>query len=102
PPPVIRQSQSHVRPSHAMYSKLKQDDGVETGSTGSTPTTPQCALCEMYPTTAYNYSAHRHKSTLAQNGIYLNCSCGLKVTSQSKNSKYIKEVHSYSVHSAQA
>ncbi|GMS97619.1 hypothetical protein PENTCL1PPCAC_19794, partial [Pristionchus entomophagus] len=59
------------------------------------PTTPQCFLCETYPTTTYGYTAHlyihHNKSTLAQNGIYLNCSCGLTVTSQYKNSKHSKE-----------
>ncbi|GMR43349.1 hypothetical protein PMAYCL1PPCAC_13544, partial [Pristionchus mayeri] len=38
--------------------------------------------CEAYPKTAIAYVKHlydHHKSTLTANGVYLKCSCGLKV-----------------------
>ncbi|GMR43803.1 hypothetical protein PMAYCL1PPCAC_13998, partial [Pristionchus mayeri] len=40
--------------------------------------------CEAYPKTAHGYVQHlekHHKSTLTANGIFLMCSCGLKVRS---------------------
>ncbi|GMS91206.1 hypothetical protein PENTCL1PPCAC_13381, partial [Pristionchus entomophagus] len=57
-------------------------------------TTPQCILCEMYPSTLRGFTDHlytHHKSTLIANGIYLLCSCGMKVRSTYINPNHSKE-----------
>ncbi|GMS97281.1 hypothetical protein PENTCL1PPCAC_19456, partial [Pristionchus entomophagus] len=58
------------------------------------PTTPQCIQCEAYPTTARCYAKHlrrQHKSSMKANGIYLICSCGLKIRSDTGNSDHSKK-----------
>ncbi|GMR43746.1 hypothetical protein PMAYCL1PPCAC_13941, partial [Pristionchus mayeri] len=58
--------------------------------------------CGTYPKTARGYVDHLskyHKSTLMANGIYLECSCGLKVRS-TKDYVHGKECdrRSYTLH----
>ncbi|GMS97282.1 hypothetical protein PENTCL1PPCAC_19457, partial [Pristionchus entomophagus] len=67
------------------------------------PTTPQCIQCEAksdvyfskaYPTTAFGYAKHlhrHHKSTLKTNGIYLVCSCGDEIRSNTSNPDHYKK-----------
>ncbi|GMT31257.1 hypothetical protein PFISCL1PPCAC_22554, partial [Pristionchus fissidentatus] len=49
-------------------------------------TTPECVLCEHRPVCLRGYMSHlrsRHGTTLKENGIYLRCSCGTKITCSS-------------------
>ncbi|GMR43351.1 hypothetical protein PMAYCL1PPCAC_13546, partial [Pristionchus mayeri] len=51
-----------------------------------TKETPQCVGCEKYPATTFWYVLHLmrlHKTTLDKNGVYLQCSCGFKITNDS-------------------
>ncbi|GMS87112.1 hypothetical protein PENTCL1PPCAC_9287 [Pristionchus entomophagus] len=53
----------------------------------------KCVLCEVYPRTASGYAQHltlKHGSTLAANGLYLMCSCGLKITRHKSDPEHTK------------
>ncbi|GMR44102.1 hypothetical protein PMAYCL1PPCAC_14297, partial [Pristionchus mayeri] len=55
--------------------------------------TLQCVLCEIHPKTLRGYSAHlriHHKSTLIKNGVYLQCSCGVRYNTDNADSKHGK------------
>ncbi|GMT08136.1 hypothetical protein PENTCL1PPCAC_30310, partial [Pristionchus entomophagus] len=57
----------------------------------ATPSTPKCLHCPMYPSTSTGYAKHlakHHQSTLREEGIYIICSCGIRVTSETHNPKH--------------
>ncbi|GMR55075.1 hypothetical protein PMAYCL1PPCAC_25270 [Pristionchus mayeri] len=56
--------------------------------------TLKCVLCEMHPKTPYGYARHlydHHKTTLAENGIYLECGCGFHYTALNDYTKHDKK-----------
>ncbi|GMR50638.1 hypothetical protein PMAYCL1PPCAC_20833, partial [Pristionchus mayeri] len=58
------------------------------------PVTPQCVQCKKHPKTPCGYMNHlsiHHQTTLAQSGLYLLCSCGLRYNTYGDHYKHDKK-----------